>query len=191
MPDLLDPNPPRAEPDWPVAVVASAFQTGVLLARNLQRRGVRVWLVDSDGSMHGFRSVYGKSLLCPDPDTQPEAWRDFMIKLSATLGGRPVLIPASDMFVSAIGRFAAELERHYRFCPQATAHLQAELAVKEGQIRLATAHGLPIPRTSYVSTVAEVEAFAAQAQFPCLFKPNNSVSGATRQPATPCTSPRL
>lgn len=171
MSETLDPNPARAQADWPAAVVASAFQTGVLLARNLERRGVRVFLVDSDRSMHGFRSVYGETLACPNPDTEPEAWLAFMIELSVRAGGRPALIAASDMYVSAMGRHAAQLAPHFRFNPEPIAKLQADLALKEGQIRLATAHGLPIPRTSYVTTEAEVAGFAAAASFPCLFKP--------------------
>ena len=165
----LDPNPAQARAGWPPVVVGSAFQTGVLLARNLERRGVRVYLVDSDPSMHGFRSIYGTTLRCPNPDSEPAAWLKFMLELGDRVGGRPVLIAASDQFVSAFGAHEQELAGKFRLA--ASASMQAALALKEGQVRLALQHGLPIPRTRYANSEADVDQFAAEAQFPCLLKP--------------------
>ena len=169
MAESFDPNVRRAESGWPAAVVASAFITGVLVAKSLQRRGVRVFLVDCDPTLQGFRSIYGTTLRCPNPDTAPDEWFEFMRDLGEKLGGQPALMAASDQFVSVIGRYAEPLGAHYRL--SSSAKLQAELAVKEGQIRLAEAHGLPIPRTRYADSEAEVQLFAADARFPVLFKP--------------------
>ena len=160
---------PQAEPGWPVVVIASAFITGVSVARDLERHGVRVFLVDCDLAVQGFRSVYGTSLRCPNPDTEPDEWCEFMCQLAGRLGGQPALFAASDQFVSAIGRYAGPLSTRYRISP--SAELQAELAVKDGQIRLAKAHGLPTPLTCYADSEAEVALFAAAARFPVLFKP--------------------
>src|SRR5437773_10034906 len=96
-----DPNLVRADADWPPAVIAGAYRTGVLGVRSLVRRGVRATSFDSDRRHPGFRSVYGHAHACPDPDTDPEGWVDFMIKLAAKLGGKPALIPSADQFVSA------------------------------------------------------------------------------------------
>ena len=52
----------------------------------------------------GFRSRYGKSYLCPNPDLEPAAWVDFMRNLSGELRSKPVIIAAADIFVEAIGR---------------------------------------------------------------------------------------
>ena len=41
--------------------------------RNLERRGLRVYGFDCNPSQPGFRSVYGKTYLCPNPDIDPEA----------------------------------------------------------------------------------------------------------------------
>ena len=102
MPSLGATNPVRAERHWPPAVIAGAFQTGVLAVRTLKRRGVRVECFDCNPDYPGFRSVYGPAHLCPSPDREPEAWVRFMIDLAATLPARAVLISSSDQYVTAI-----------------------------------------------------------------------------------------
>ena len=49
--------------------------------------------------------------------------------------------------------------------------LQGLLADKQSQYELAAAHGMPMPRTRRVASVAEVAEFAKEASFPCLVKP--------------------
>src|SRR2546427_11167466 len=89
-------NPNRASRDWPPAVIAGAYQTGVLGVRSLIRRGVRAICFDCNLDYPGFRSVYGPAHPCPDPDRDPAGWTEFMIGLSARLGSKPVLVPSAD-----------------------------------------------------------------------------------------------
>lgn len=162
----------RAQNNWPPVVVASVFQTGLNLMRDLLRRGVRTVGIDCDSSHEGFRSSYGKSHLCPNPDTHPEQWVAFMIDLARQLGAKPVIIPAADIFVSALGKHVEALKEHYIFSLDSIA-VQAALATKEQQYALAAQHGLPIPRTSYIQSRADLETFVSQARFPCLIKPRH------------------
>lgn len=159
---------PRTE--WPPVVVAGGFQTGVVLMRNLVRRGVETCCVDCDAAQPGFRTVYGKSYLCPNPDTQPAEWAQFMIELARKIGRRPVLIPSADQFVTAIADYAVALEPHFILQPASVA-MQALLATKKRQYEIADVNGLPVPRTKFVESVEEVRQFAGEAQFPCLIKP--------------------
>lgn len=163
-------NPERAEPGWPPVVVAGGYQTGVVLMRNLERRGLRVYCVEWFREQPCFRSVYGTSFECPNPDERPDDWLEFMIGVSAKVGGQPVLIPSADQFVTAISRHAAQLEPHFRFCQDAAA-VQELMATKQRQYDLARDHGLPVPLTRFVSSEADLDDFASAARFPCLFKP--------------------
>jgi predicted ATP-grasp superfamily ATP-dependent carboligase len=95
-----------------------------------------------------------------------------MIELARSLGGKPVIIPAADIFVSALGKHVDALKDYYLFSLDSIA-VQAKLATKEQQYALAAQHGLPIPRTVYVRSRSEVESFAAEARFPCLIKPRH------------------
>lgn len=158
--------------DRPPVVVAGAFQTGVVLMRNLARRKVAAYCVDCDGHKQGFKTVYGKAFLCPNPDTHPAEWEQFMIGLAKSLGCKPVLIPSSDLFVTAIADHAAALEPHYIFLPASVA-TQALLATKKRQYEIADLNGLPVPKTRFVESIAEVRQFASATQFPCLMKPSH------------------
>jgi len=164
-----DPNALRAGPDWPPAVIAGAYQTGVLGMRSLSRRGVRVACFDGDRRFEGFRSVYGKGHLCPNPDTEPERWVEFMASLAGAMGGKPALICSADQYVSAVSAHASRLADHYILSPGT--RVQGLLATKQTQYELAAGHGMPLPRTEVVSSVEEVAAFAGAADFPCVLKP--------------------
>jgi D-aspartate ligase len=162
-------NPGRAEPDWPPAVIAGAFQTGVLGVRSLIRRGVRACCFDCHLDYPGFRSVYGPAHACPDPDIDAPGWVKFMISLAGKMEGRPVLIPSADQFVSAIAAHADILTEHYVLSPGI--RLQGLLATKQTQYALAAEHGMPLPQMKLVHAEDDVRDFARDAQFPCLLKP--------------------
>lgn len=157
--------------DWPSAVIAGAYRTGVLGVRSLVRRNVRSTLFDCDPSMPGFKSVYGPSRLCPDPDVAPDAWVEFMLNLAAEYDQRPVLIASSDQFVTAISKHAEILREHYIFSGGIGIH--GTLAEKRSQYELARKHGMPLPRTEFAASLNEVETFGREAVFPCLIKPNH------------------
>jgi len=163
-------NPLQAEAGWPPVVVGGAFQTGVNLMRDLLRRGVRAVAVDYDLTHQGFRSRYGKTYHCPNPDSNGPEWCAFLKDLSNELGQKPVFIPAADIFIMALGRYAPELTEHYLNSPEA-AQLQAELCSKETQYALCERHGYPCPKLAYLKSRADLDRFLADARFPCLIKP--------------------
>ena len=153
-------------------MVAGGYLTGVVLMRNLARRGVHVSCIDCIPTQPAFRTVYGKAYLCPNPDTHATEWVKFMIDLAGTLKGQPVLIPSADQFVTAIGEHASELAEHFIFC-RSSAETQALLATKQRQYDIAGRHGLPVPRTAFVKSVEDLRRFSADARFPCLLKPTH------------------
>jgi len=167
---MPDQNPVRAEPNWPAAIVGGTFQTGLNLMRDLLRKGVRTVAVDNDLNHEGFRSVYGKTYECPNPDTHPAEWVAYIKELGAKLGGKPVFIPSSDIFVAALGRHARELAPFLSISPEG-AELQAAVCTKDVQYKMAAEYGLPCPRLAYVQSRKEVEKFVTEARFPCLLKP--------------------
>lgn len=154
------------------AVVASVFQTGLNLMRDLEQKGVRVVGIDCNPENPGFRSRYGRSYLCPNPDTAPDEWLAFMIALAKHIGERPVLIAAADIFVSAIGQHVGVLREYYIFS-EAGCVLQARLSTKQDQYALAHQYGLPAPQSVYVQSAEELQAFCEKARFPVLLKPRS------------------
>lgn len=162
-------NPQRAASGWPPAVIAGAYQTGVLGVRSLIRRGVRAVCFDSNPRNPGFRSVYGPARLCPHPDSESDAWLQFMLELAAGFDQRPVLIPSSDQYVTAMARHRRALAAAYVLSPGL--ELQGLLADKQTQYSLAARHGMPMPVTAEAGSDDEVAVFGATAAFPCLMKP--------------------
>lgn len=162
-------NPVKAGSNWPPAVIAGAYRTGVVNLRTLVRRGVKATYFDCEPSFPGFRSVYGRARLCPNPDSDPAGWLKFMIELAAEIGDKPALIASADQFVSAIALHSDELGNHYRLSPGVK--LAGALADKRTQYDLAAKHGMPLPRTQLVKSLEDITAFAGEAQFPCLLKP--------------------
>jgi D-aspartate ligase len=154
----------------PPVVVAGAFQTGVVLMRDLRGHGVETHCIDCNATKPGFKTIYGKAHLCPNPDMNPAEWEAFMVELSRRIGGKPVLIASADMFVTAIADHAAALEPYFVLRAEALA-TQALLATKERQYEIAGANGLPIPKTQFIGSMEEVREFASEAMFPCLIKP--------------------
>jgi D-aspartate ligase len=163
-------NLSRAPEGAPPVVVASAFQTAVVLMRDLSRRGVETSCIDCNPTQPGFKTVYGKGYLCPNPDEQPAEWVRFMVDLARRIGRKPVLIPAADQFVSAIAAHADQLEPYYIF-RRASMATQDLLATKKRQYDIAETNGLAVPRTRFVRSRRELLEFAAAARFPCLLKP--------------------
>jgi len=156
----------------PSAVVASVFQTGLNVMRDLEQRGIPVVGIDYDPTHPGFRSRYGRSFLCPNPDAEPDNWLAFMLELAGAMGERPVLIAAADIFVSAIGRHVRALSEHFIFSEKGCT-LQAALCTKEKQYALAREYGLPSPQSAYIQAIEELEQFCDHARFPVLLKPRS------------------
>lgn len=91
--------------------------------------------------------------------------------LAHELGGRPVLIPSSDRYVTAIAKNLEVLGPLYDVCPGID--LQGVLAEKQSQYRLALDHGMPMSGTAFVTCAEELERFATSAEYPCVLKPGH------------------
>lgn len=161
--------PSHAELGWPPAVIAGAFQTGVLGVRSLKRRGVKTLCFDYNPAFPGFQSVYGPARLCPNPDQEPQQWVDFMKGLAHELGRKAVLIPSSDQFVTAIADHREILQDYFLLSPGVP--IQGLLAQKQTQYQLAIEHGMPMPMTGMVGSAEELAVLAPGLNYPCLLKP--------------------
>jgi predicted ATP-grasp superfamily ATP-dependent carboligase len=164
-------NPARAGAGWPPAVIAGAYQTGVLGVRSLKRRGVRAYMFDCVPTFPGFKSVYGPARLSPDPDVESQQWLEFMVELSREIGARAVLIPSSDKFVTAIARHRHELNAHYLLSPGL--EMQGLLADKQTQYALAAQHGMPMQVSRYLLNREDVAQFVREISFPAVLKPTH------------------
>ncbi|WP_031494839.1 hypothetical protein [Bryobacter aggregatus] len=188
---VLPIHPQTAQSGWPPVLVAGGFFTGVVLMRELSRHGLAVYCIDPNPTQPCFRTRYGQSFVCPNPDQQPQDWVDFMLGLESRIGKGPlVVIASSDMFVTALADHAAALSDRFLF-GKTSIGMQGLLATKKRQYDIAAEHGLPTPLTRFVTNEAEVEAFGKQAVFPALLKPLHFREWRTLDPEHPLFEQKL
>ena len=158
-------------------VVAGLYLPGISLLRNFSRRDIPAIGIDDDPSVIGLHTRFGKKQVCPDPEHQPQAWLDFMVRLGTELGKRAVLIPTADKFVLAMDIHAGRLKELFIFADP-PGLLRTRLTNKRETFSVAAQHGFPIPKTAFPTSERDIEEFACGAQFPCLIKPELSLSWA-------------
>ncbi len=154
----------------PVAFVLSLFDTGLAAVRSLAREGIPVKGFDSDPRHVGFATRLAPTLLCPDPDREPEALLSFLLNEARQLDQPAVFISASDAFVLFLSRYREQLRPFFRFnLPPAP--LMEALINKRSTYELAEKVGTPIPRTFFPESREEVEAIAPLLDYPAILKP--------------------
>jgi D-aspartate ligase len=143
--------------------------TGLSYVRSLHRHGVPTLLLTEQGWV-GRPSRYGLTVELPSAGKEPDTWIEALHSIAERSAHRPVLLVAFDQAVVLVGENAEELSRLYDFLvpPSSTS---ARIVDKRAQYELATAAGIPIPRTFFPENGAEAVASATEIAYPLLLKP--------------------
>jgi predicted ATP-grasp superfamily ATP-dependent carboligase len=152
------------------AVVLSLFDTGLGVIRSLGRAGVPVLGLDSNPIMPGFASRFCQAKLSPDPVHEPEALLEFLMREGEKLAMPGVLMPASDAYVIFIARYREELCQHFLFTLPPDPVLEC-LVNKRLQYDLAEQIGIPLAKSFYPESIAEVEQIKNKLEYPVFIKP--------------------
>ncbi len=158
----------------PVAVVVNtgdANSYGVVV--NLGRAGVPVIAVSSDAKNITFRSRYADKVVCPDHEVSEQAFIAFIVNLGKQLSPKPVLFVNGDEQLMVLLRHRQELEPYFHI-PLAPYELAEQLTDKTSFYRMLQEHGAPHAKTYLPRSVADVEGFADELQFPYIIKPSQS-----------------
>jgi len=142
---------------------------GLSYIRSLHRRGVPTLLLDQR-SWLDTPSRFELTLAMPRITEEADLWLEMLVGAAQRSRRRPVLLVAFDQALLVVGKHAEELGRHYDFL---IPPLEGSAAIvdKRRQYQLATAAGVPIPRTVYPGTGEEATTLAAELGYPCLLKP--------------------
>lgn len=152
-------------------VVAGLFLNGASVVRRVAELGCDAWAISHDRSEQGWRSRWGRKLLCPHPAEAFDEWAEFMRELAGRFDQAPALIPCSDVFVLALERAAPALAGAYRFHGFGSG-LRAALTSKRTTFELADKLGFPRPKTEFVNNRVELATFAHGVDGPVLIKPD-------------------
>ncbi|MFZ0342292.1 MAG: ATP-grasp domain-containing protein [Gaiellaceae bacterium] len=148
-------------------------RAGLCIARSLGRAGYAVAVAARDGRASGLTSRYvSRRIVLPDPAVDFHDHTNAL--LDALASQRPdAALPSIDSSVEvlhtnrdAVGRFTA---------PALGSFEAVEIALsKERTIEIARSLGVPVPRSTRVENLAELEAAVADTGLPCVLKPDRS-----------------
>lgn len=126
------------------AFVLGGRYNGLSIIRELGRRGVKVYALDSTRSVGSF-SRYAKFWRSPDPLENEDDFINFLLEKGEDFKYPPVLFPARDQWVTAISKHKDRLEQYY--LPSVAGWEIVELLIcKDRFYPWALEKGYPVPR---------------------------------------------
>lgn len=158
----------RPVSDWPHVIVLEPESAGLALGRSMVRAGARVTHVVAPG--HDWETLsrgVGRVVAPYGPDGEP--WLAAIERLAAD-GDELVVLPMSDRGSELLWTAADRIPPNVRaFELSGDAHQTLmDKGTAEGIARRA---GVPVPWTQVVNGLAELDALAAEAPWPCVVKP--------------------
>ncbi|MEE4609352.1 MAG: ATP-grasp domain-containing protein [Desulfobacteraceae bacterium] len=169
-----------------IATHSAADQRKTLAAvRSLGRRGCRVTVTCDRGWCAPALSRYCRErIVCPSPQTSPDAFLDHLVDLVAS-GHYDVLLPLSDETTMPISRHAVRLSPHVGLCVPDWADLDRAHDKLETLV-LARRLGLAVPETWAPASRQELEHISRTLAYPCVWKLRRGAGGlGLRFPANP------
>jgi predicted ATP-grasp superfamily ATP-dependent carboligase len=149
--------------------VLGLFDTGLAAVRQLSRAGVPVVAFDYQQHEPGFRSRFGKHVVCPH-STAASNLIDCLITHARATGTRPILFPTSDPFVAFVSQYREVLGPYLQHALPSAESVAAALD-KRAQYKVAAAAGVPSPMFHTPCTIDEVRRLAGELEYPVVVKP--------------------
>jgi predicted ATP-grasp superfamily ATP-dependent carboligase len=156
--------------DRPVVILRSGHHGGLGIARSLGRWGVPVYSVDGARWEAAYSSRYCRRRFLLDFEGG-DSGRTLagLLAIGRQLGGRPLLIPATDRETSWVAANADALGEEFLF-PRQDAALIRTLCDKSRMQELAHKCGLPTARSMVPRCKEDIEQFTQTAVFPVMVK---------------------
>ena len=157
----------------PIAFVLHMGANGLGITRSLGREGIPIVGVDFDPKAPGLLSRYCRPLVSPDPSTDPKGVVRSLVEEAKKLGEEVVLLPASDDYILMASRNRKELSEHFRLLLPSEDIVEG-MVDKRRMYDMAAKIGIPIPRTLYPASMADLEEIEDQVEYPAFVKPCRS-----------------
>jgi D-aspartate ligase len=158
--------PPLASP---AVVILNMFYSGLGIARDMAGKGVRVLGLSADRTIYGNFTRLCEIRWAPNSQEEPAELAAMLLKLSSELRGA-VIFPTRDADVLLLERYRDTLSPHYRLAiPPSDCLLR--VMNKHALAVAAESAGIPVPRTTVVSSRAELHRVEMEVGFPCVLKP--------------------
>ncbi len=159
--------------DKPPAIVLGLGQNGLASCRALGRVGVPVIGIDDDLEQPGARTKYCHKVHCPGFTAGGDRLIEKLAEIGRELerqGHRGVLLPSGDLNVQLISQRREELDPWFLYRLPSKEVLELFLD-KKSFYKIAIERQYPLPRTYFTDGVHDIDAIAAEIEYPCLIKP--------------------
>jgi D-aspartate ligase len=153
----------------PPAIVLGGTVTALSIARSLWEAGVEVHVLDRYDSPARVSRQRASFVDVSGPDMQSR-----MLEWLETAPEGAVVLTGSDDGLELIARHGAELAGRGLRPMEADGEVLLAMLDKQRTYEIAAAHGIGIPRTILLRTVADAQEVAGEISYPCLLKPNHA-----------------
>lgn len=173
----------------PPALLFSANFYGTLAAaRCLGRHGVDVTVADTGRlGPASYSRFVSRRVQCP-PESQPEAFLQWLVDFGLREPVKHVLYPTSDELAWLISAHRSKLEDLFHLYDPGVDAVYG-LLNKRRLYEVGTEVGLHLPRTWFPQSEEDLEAVRREANFPVLLKPTTQILHATHRKGQPVSSP--
>ncbi len=159
----------RGALDDPPAVVLGGTVTALSVARSLWEAGVQVHVLDRRDSPARMSRQRASFVDVGGPDMQ-----DRMLEWLEAAPEGAVVLAGSDDGLELIARHGAELARRGLRPMESDGEVLLAMLDKQRTYEIAESHGIGIPKTIRLRSVADAEEVAGELSYPCLLKPNHA-----------------
>ena len=154
----------------PVVILRSVALGPLGILRTLGRRGVPVYVVETDPWTPGYFSRYCRGKFhCDIENVAPEQAVSSLLEIAQKIGRRAILIPTTDEATILVDENAAALNEGFLFQQQRPGVVRRLCSKKEMHF-LAKDCGIPTPEIVFPQSRAAVLSFIETATFPVMFK---------------------
>jgi D-aspartate ligase len=160
-----------AEPRPPVLIM-NLFFTGLGIARDLSKCGVRVIGLSAHRDGPGNHTRLCEVRFSPNSQEQPELLVEFLLRAAGELQGA-VIFPTRDFDVLFLDRYRDQLKPHYRLAipPQRSLNRVID---KHALVEVAQEAHVAVPKTMVIRGTADLKRVPQWVGFPCVVKPVSS-----------------
>jgi predicted ATP-grasp superfamily ATP-dependent carboligase len=164
-------------------ILGSNFYTGLSIIRGLGSNGIYTVAMDySKEHTYGAKSKYlSEQLIVPHYKKQKEELLLYLIDYAKKQEAKPVLFPSVDPYVEFIDSYLDELKDFYHINMNVQG-FWSSIMDKEYLHSLATKHGVLVPESISPAEERFEERVLTEIGFPCIVKPTDSPSFASKSP---------
>ena len=156
-----------------VLVVEGDTRSAVAIARSLGKRGIPVWVGASTWSALGALSRHARGRVRhPSPALDPEGFAA-AVDQACTQGRGDLIFPTTDVALGILSGARGRFPARSVGCLPAAEALEL-VSDKASLLRLAAAHGVPMPQTHFVRRREDVERLAPRLSYPVVVKTRRS-----------------